>query len=55
MTPTQAHEALEKIKAEWREVSPGGCKMMSLGALCPCVLCVADRLHDVVDAGESKK
>ena len=39
----------EKIKAEWREKSTGGCKMFSVGGYCDCVLCCADDLRHMVE------
>ena len=53
MTSVEAHEVLERIKAAWREKGPGGCKILSLGDGCPCVLCLVDSIHEFVQQHET--
>lgn len=46
------HQAVEAVKAAYREQHPGGCRMFSQGNNCRCILCLCDQIHALLDGQE---
>lgn len=43
------HRATETVKEAYRKKHPGGCRMLSQGNGCRCVLCLCDEIHAILD------
>ena len=49
----QAHLLIEEVKDSFREKATVGCRMLSLGDECRCVLCLCDQVHNLI-SGKSE-
>lgn len=44
----KAHKLLEAVKKLEMDLHTGGCRILSLGGGCTCILCVCDELRELL-------